>query len=343
MAATVSAWGKPGAWALDAEDNESELLPQTEEDHSAAETPDFPSLSAGASSKTKKKKPQALSLQEFSAYSSGKPKGLTHDELSALPTGPRERSAEELDRNKLGGGFRSYGGGGRDKQPRRQGSFNRESGHELAPSRADETDDWGANKKPSPNTGSERRERGGVFGDSQSRADEVDNWASNKNSEARRYEKRGGFGMESGDAGSDSSNWGKRKEEEGRRSGGGFDSLRDKRGGMEADSESWGRKREESTRPRLNLQPRTLPVNEEGNNSAVKAKGSSNPFGEARPREEVLKDKAQDVKEIEEKLEGVSVDSAKSVWRMPESLDPPQRAGETEADNDDSENKDCEI
>ncbi|XP_047955397.1 eukaryotic translation initiation factor 4B3-like [Salvia hispanica] len=332
MAATVSAWGKPGAWALDAEQNESALLHQTQEDHSAAETPDFPSLSAGASSKTKKKKPQALSLQEFSAYSSGKPKGLTHDELSALPTGPRERSAEELDRNKLGGGFRSYGG--RDEQPRRQGSFNRE----LAPSRADETDDWGANKKSSANSGSERRERGGFFGDSQSRADEVDNWATNKNSEARRYEKRGGLGMESGDGGSDSSNWGKR-------SGGAFDSLRDRRGGMEADPESWGRKREESggNRPRLNLQPRTLPVNEEGSNSAVKSKGSSNPFGEARPREEVLKDKAQDIKQIEERLEGVSVDSAESVWRKPGSVDPPQSAGETEADNDDSENKDCEI
>ena len=96
---------------------------------------------------------------------------------------------------------------------------------------------------------------------------------------------------------------------------------------MEADPESWGRKREESggNRPRLNLQPRTLPVNEEGSNSAVKSKGSSNPFGEARPREEVLKDKAQDIKQIEERLEGVSVDSAESVWRKPGSVDPPQR------------------
>ncbi|XP_057783188.1 eukaryotic translation initiation factor 4B3-like [Salvia miltiorrhiza] len=378
MAATVSPWGKPGAWALDAEENESELLQQTKEDCSAplgGETPDFPSLSSAASSKTKKKKPQALSLQEFSAYSSPKPKGLTHDELSALPTGPRERSAEELDRNKLGGGFRSYGGGSRDEQPRHQGSFNRESGRELGPSRADETDDWGANKKTSGSTGFERRERGergGFFGDTQSRADEVDNWASNKNfapSEPRRYEKRGGFGLESADGGSDSSNWGKRKEEEGRRSGGAFDSLRERRGGMEADSESWGRKREESSggnRPRLNLQPRTLPVNEEGKSEdtgIVKPKGS-NPFGEARPREEVLKEKAQDMKEIEEKLEVVTVDSdgqsipKRSVWsgrermqpedrtdkswRKLDSVDPPQSGGETEdghADNDDTENK----
>ncbi|KAH6756139.1 hypothetical protein C2S53_004400 [Perilla frutescens var. hirtella] len=377
MAATVSAWGKPGAWALDAEENEPELLQQSKEDTSTVyggEAAAFPSLTAASSSsaKTKKKKPQALSLQEFSAYpASAKTKGLTHDELLSLPTGPRERSAEELDRNKLGGGFRSYGGGARDEQPRRQGSFNREFS-EFAPSRADENDDWGATKKLSANNGFERRERGergGFFGDTQSRADEVDNWASNKSlvpSEARRYEKRGGFGLESSNGGSDAGNLGKGKEEEGRRSGGAFDSLRERRGGIEwngVDSESWGRKREESSggnRPRLNLQPRTLPVNEGA--SVVKPKGS-NPFGEARPREEVLKEK-----EIEENLEFVKVkedvdghgvwsgrgrgrgrlqpeEKTDKSWRRPELVDPsPQSAGETELENaEDTEDKDSQI
>lgn len=332
MAATESAWGKPGAWALDAEENESELLQQSKEDSSAAhggEAADYPSLAAAAAGNARKKKPQALSLQEFSAYGAGKPKGLTRDELSNLPTGPRERSAEELDRDKLGGGFRSYGGGGgaRGEQPRRQ---DRESNRE--PSRADETDDWGANKKSSASPGFERRERGergGFFGnDTQSRADGVDNWGSNKNPappEPRRYEKRGGFGSESSDGGSDSSNWGRKKEDEGRRSGGAFDSSRERRGGVGepngAESESWGRKREESSggnsnRPRLNLQPRTLPVNEESKTEDTKPKGK-NPFGEARPREEVLKEKAQDCKEIEEKLESINVKdnaSKRSVW-----------------------------
>lgn len=381
MAATVCAWGKPGAWALDAEENESELLQQSKEDSCAGAQPaDFPSLAAA---KTKKKKPQALSLQEFSAAANTK--GLTHDELLALPTCPRERSAEDLDRNKLGGGFRSYGGGPRDDQLRRQGSFNRESS-EFAPSRADENDDWGATKKSSANNGFERRERGergSFFGDTQSRADEVDNWASNKSfapSEPRRYEKRGGFGLESSNGGSDSGNWGKRKEEEGRRTGGAFDSMRERRGGIESngvDSESWGRKREESSggnRPRLNLQPRTLPVNEELKSedaSVVKPKGR-NPFGEARPREEVLKEKGQDLKEIEEKLEFVKVKEVVSAdgqaiakrgvwsgnarerlqteekteksWRRPELVDPsPQSAGENERENaDNTENGNAE-
>ncbi|KAL0348480.1 UNVERIFIED_CONTAM: Eukaryotic translation initiation factor 4B3 [Sesamum angustifolium] len=129
-------------------------------------------------------------------------------------------------------------------------------------------------------------EKRGFFSDSQSRADEVDNWASKKSfvpSEPRRYEKRGGFGLESGNGGADSSNWVKRKEEEGRKTGGAFDSLRERKGGFESnrvDSESWGRKREEGnggSRPRLNLQPRTLPVDEGQKNeiaSAVKPKGA---------------------------------------------------------------------
>lgn len=387
MAATVkTAWAKPGAWALDAEENETELLQQQKEDTAAAavaatnghsETADFPSLAAA---KTKKKKKQVLSLQEFTTYSAAKTaafqaKGLTTDELMALPTGPRERSAEELDRNKLGGGFRSYGGGMRDEQPRRQGSFNRESNRELAPSRADETDNWAAGKRSPASSGFERRERGergGFFTDSQSRADEVDNWASNKSfapsSEPRRYERRGSFGLESINGAADSGSWVKRREEEGPRMGGAFDSLRERRGGSESngiDSESWGRRREEGSvgsRPRLNLQPRTLPVPEIAVTvaeekpkieiavvPAVRPKGS-NPFGEARPREEVLKEKGQDWKEIEEKLESTKIkevvsdgpdpprknfwtgrerrqeEKTEGAWRKPESVDSrPQR------------------
>ncbi|GFP89011.1 hypothetical protein PHJA_001044800 [Phtheirospermum japonicum] len=345
MAATVSAWAKPGAWALDAEENETELLKQRNEDaavnngHSnGAETADFPSLSAAAATKTKKKKKQSISLAEFSTYGEPKPvvaqsKSLTPDELLALPTGPRERSAEELDRNRLGGGFRSYGGG-RDEQPRRQGGFNRESNREFTSSKADETDDWAKGKKSPVGGGFERRERGergSFFTDSQSRADEVDNWASKKSfvpSEPRRYEKRGGFGLESSNGGADADNWVKKKEDEGRKAGSAFDSLRERRGGSDVDSESWGRKREDASvgggRPKLNLQPRSLPVVEvqpkvvevqhkvvEVTSVVVNKPKASNPFGEARPREEVLKEKGQDWKEIEEKLESVKVkDSA---------------------------------
>ncbi|KAL2477031.1 Uncharacterized protein Fot_46045 [Forsythia ovata] len=324
MAATVSAWAKPGAWALDSEENEVELLQEPKQDYvnnnssGSDDKPDFPSLAAAAATKTKKKKPQTLSLQEFTTYKPSQriaAKGLTHNELLALPTGPRQRSAEELDHNKIGGGFKNYGSlnerPSRDEHPRRQGSFNRDSSRESGLSRADETDNWASGKKLTVGNGFERRERGGFFSDSQSQADESDNWGSNKAfvpSEPRRYDRRGGFGLESNNGGADTDSWVKKKEEDGRKIGGAFDSLRERRGGVEsdgADSEAWGRKREEGSggigsRPRLNLQPRTLPAGEgQKGENGVKSKG--NPFGEARPREEVLIEKGQDWKEIEGK------------------------------------------
>ncbi|CAI9765461.1 unnamed protein product [Fraxinus pennsylvanica] len=334
MAATVSAWAKPGAWALDAEENESELLQEHKQDYvkdnssgGGGDTADFPSLAAAASTKTKKKKAQTLSLQEFTTYKPSQPivaKGLTPDEMMSLPTAPRQRSAEELDRNKLGGGFKSYGSynerPSRDEQPRRQGSFNRDSNGEFGSSRADETDNWAAGKKSTVGNGFERRERGergGFFSDSQSKADESDNWGSNKAfvpSEPRRYDRRGSFGLESNNGGADTDSWVKKKEDC-PKIGGAFDSLRERRGGVESiggDSEAWGRKREDGSggigsRPRLNLQPRTLPVSEgQKGENGVKSKGN-NPFGEARPREEVLKGKGQDWKEIEEKLETTKI------------------------------------
>ncbi|CBI37913.3 unnamed protein product, partial [Vitis vinifera] len=217
---------------------------------------DFPTLATAAATKSKKKKGQTLSLSEFSAFGAGKSaqpsqtKGLTHEDLMMLPTGPRQRSAEELDRGRLGGGFRSYGSNGSGSEERRQGGFGRDSSRELAPSRADEIDDWGAAKKSTVGNGFERRDRGGFF-DSQSRADESASWEE-------------GSGNANGSAGS---------------------------------------------RPKLILQPRTVPVNDgqqPGSGSVAKPKGP-NPFGEARPREEVLAEKGQDWKEIEEKLESVKL------------------------------------
>nr|GLL27064.1 eukaryotic translation initiation factor 4B3-like [Ipomoea trifida] len=374
MAATVSAWAKPGAWALDSEENEDELLQQGKEDAAnAADAPlsDFPSLAAAAATKTKKKKPQIFSLQEFSTYGSAKQPqpqsvGLTPEEIMALPTGPRERTAEELDRSRLGGGFRSYGSS-YDRPARDDSRRPRDSNRDFAPSRADETDDWGATKKFTAGNGFERRERGergGFFSDSQSRADDSDNWAAKKAfvpSEGRRFERRGSF--ESNGGGGDSDNWTKKKEEEGwksRSEGGAFDSLREKRRSNGTDSDSWGKKGEEgnSSRPRLNLQPRTLPLaegqqNGNGNEITVKPKGS-NPFGDARPREEVLKEKGQDWKEIDQKLESVKIKevvdasssfrkkgfgssngrsrSPEKTWRKPEVNDAPPRPSSSSAD-----------
>ncbi|XP_010920187.2 eukaryotic translation initiation factor 4B3 [Elaeis guineensis] len=344
--AEVSAWAKPGAWALDAEEHEAELQ-QKDKGYDSSDSnshpyqepsADFPSLAtAAAASKTsKKKKGQRLSLAEFTTgnavthgagrfQSSSSSKGLTSDEHLVLPTGPRERTAEELERSSRGFGYSSYGGsaGGRGRisgeesysrwgssrvsdEARRggYGGAGTGSNRDLGPSRADEIDDWGAAKK---SVVPERKERGGGFFDSQSRADESDSWISNKSAAPP---------------------------SDGRRMNvGGFDGPRERRGGFDMfnregsnggpDSDAWGKKREDvssSGRPRLVLQPRTLPLADGSNGelsrreqpmgSMEKSKGS-NPFGEARPREEVLAEKGQDWKKIEEKLEARSVDKSR--------------------------------
>lgn len=401
MAATVSsAWAKPGAWALDSEEHEEEL--KREIDHhkppftAAPEPPaaEFPSLAAAASAKPKKKnKGQTVSLAEFSNYGAGpkrvpsaEPQRLTQDELLMLPTGPRERTAEELDRNRLGGGFRNYGGD-RESSRVRVSDRNRERERDSGPSRADEVDDWSKTKKMSsfgPDR-SERREKVGFF--NSSRADEVDNWASNKSfaptSDPPRRERRMGFESYSNGSGPDADNWlkkedravdsdtwGRRKEDRAVDS----DTWGRRKEDRVVDSDNWGRKKEESSngnadgavaRPRLNLQPRTLPINNGQGQTQTPTEGGkpkgSNPFGEARPREEVLKEKGKDWKEIDEKLEAVKIkdkevgsekgegfnrrkgfgmgrvesgdDRTVKTWRKPESNDavpPPSSAEKTE-------------
>ncbi|ONK71403.1 uncharacterized protein A4U43_C04F8190 [Asparagus officinalis] len=150
----------------------------------------------------------------------------------------------------------------------------------------------------------------------------------------------------------------------------GFDLFnREGMNGNRVDSDSWGKNREDnggSGRPRLVLQPRTLPVvngcngeekkeieskREERKEIDTKIKGA-NPFGEARPREEVLKEKGKDWKEIDEKLEAVKLreggnpagrkgfevgnglkeDRTERAWRTPEASDetPPTRVESVE-------------
>ncbi|KAG5610107.1 hypothetical protein H5410_021388 [Solanum commersonii] len=105
-----------------------------------------------------------------------------------LLTSPREHTAEELVQSRLRGGFRS----------------------EIAPSRADETDDWGAAKKTS---------------------------TANKafvHSSGRRFNRRGSF--ESNGSDFDLDQLTKRKEEDGGQrfasGSGAFNSLRERRGGL---------------------------------------------------------------------------------------------------------------
>ena len=291
MATTAPAWGKPGAWALESEEQEAmEILKQ--QDAPLEPSAEFPSLAAAATTKiSKKKKGQTLSLAEFNK-ASGKLQGLTHDERVMLPTAPRERTAEELE---LGNsrGFNNYYGGGRSRSNGGEDSASRwdskvsdegrrgaNRDRDLAPSRADEVDDWGANKKSF-----ERREKGGGFFESQAKADLQESWVSNKTAPLQENRRPG----------------------DGFRERRGFD-LFNKDGG----SDSWGRRKDEGERPRLKLQPRTLPIERnEGErsqilNEEVKSKGV-NPFGAARPREEVLAEKGQDWKQIDERLESMKI------------------------------------
>ncbi|KAL7196886.1 hypothetical protein ACSBR1_036823 [Camellia fascicularis] len=126
-------------------------------------------------------------------------RGLTAEDLMLLLTGPLQRTAEELDRSKLGGGFRSYGydrnrveegsnsrwGSSRvsdESRRQREGGFNRDSSKELAPSRADEVDDWGLRRGRRFENQRERR----VGFESNGGADS-ENWVKKKEEEGRKF------------------------------------------------------------------------------------------------------------------------------------------------------------
>jgi hypothetical protein len=179
-------------------------------------------------------------------------------------------------------------------------------GADLSASRADEVDDWVSTKRSAPAPFPERRERvgGGFGGDSHSRADDSASWTSSKSystpppppSDGRRGGSVWGFNR---DGGLDSDSWGRRREEV---SNGGGSSA---------------------ARPRLNLQKRTLPLATNTDGEKKEEKGgerprsrSSNPFGAARPREEVLAAKGEDWRKEEPKVEKLEIQP------KPRSFDP---------------------
>ncbi|GMN52751.1 hypothetical protein TIFTF001_021900 [Ficus carica] len=81
-----------------------------------------------------------------------KPVGLTHEDRLKLPTGLHEQTAEELDRNRLGGGFRSFdhilNGGGADldfwvkKREDSNGGTGNESESESGRKQKPQTNHW---------------------------------------------------------------------------------------------------------------------------------------------------------------------------------------------------------
>ncbi|KAL4364033.1 hypothetical protein GQ457_04G007980 [Hibiscus cannabinus] len=307
-------WGGVGAWAAEAEREEAEERRAAEAEAAAgptAESQSFPSLKEAVSTKPKKKK---MTLSEFTrgSYSSTGGGGvgvgsrvtdynkLTPEEMMLLPTRPKERTAEEMEYGRLGGGFSSYGRSGpsagrgmreRDGSDGSWGSGRRQYGgfdeerrgppsrvsdfHQ--PSRADEVDNWAMTKKTTPSFDSGRQNRYGGLGagggGGNSKADEVDNWTAGKRSIPARNST---FGSGFRDSGPEPDRW--------TRGGGG--------GGF----------REE--RPRLVLDPPRGELNE-----PVVKTNKPNPFGAARPREEVLAEKGMDWKKLDSEIESKKVTS----------------------------------
>lgn len=305
-------WGNIGAWAADSEAAEAEER-EAAAKSAAAPSDNFPSLKEAVTTKPKKNKKMSLSEFTRGGYSSGGGAAdiprLTPEEMLRLPTGPKERSAEEMQFNRLGGGFSSYGGGGgrgRDREGasgdgswgagrRSYGGFDDERRapssrvSEFEPSRADEVDNWASVKKSLPSFDSGRQNQnqnryggsggGGGFGGGESKADGVDNWAVGKKPlPVRSY---GG----SRDSGMEPDRWAR---------------------GSAVEPDRWARgaprdTEQQQQRPRLVLDPRK--GDGSVNESPVVKTNKPNPFGAARPREEVLAEKGYDWKKLDSEIE----------------------------------------
>lgn len=321
-------WGNIKSWAAEAEQAEAEEKEEAAAAAAAAaasatrDSSSFPSLREAVTVKPKKK--TTMSLQEFTMHGTGYGvggggggsrrdssmdynRGLTPDEMMRLPTGPKERSAEEMQYGRLGGGFSSYGRSGGPPPGRRDGdgdnswSSNRRSygGFEDdrrgppsrvsdfdQPSRADEFDNWAMAKKPMPAYDSGRPRfsssgggggGGAIGGGGLSRADEIDNWALNKKTLAPApapAPRSLSFGS-------------------------GF------RDSAAPEPDRWVRgvgfpREVEQERRRLVLDP---PRGESAPVEPVVKTNKPNPFGAARPREEILAEKGLDWKKVDLELE----------------------------------------
>ncbi|CAM8956150.1 unnamed protein product [Rhodiola kirilowii] len=290
-------WGGIGAWAAEAERAEAEEKEQAAALAAVAPAASFPSLKDSVKKQPKKKKMTLSELYATVGNESGS-KRLTPNEMMRLPTGPKERSAEEMQYGgRLGGGFSSYGGGRSDAdqegswagnrrsygagfdEDRRRGSIQSRVS-EFEPSRADGVDNWASGKKSFPAADAGGRPSrydslgggGGGIGGGMSRADEIDNWAAGKKPIPPDRPSMGGFGIR--DSGPDSDRWTR-----------GGASFRENNG---------------QERKRLVLEPRR-----ESNvsNAAAKVVNKPSPFGAARPREEVLAEKGLDWKKLDSEIE----------------------------------------
>lgn len=314
-------WGRVGTWAA-AVEAEDEI--QANSPHLAAESQSFPSLKEAVATKPQKKKKNTMTLAELhtgtnvgqGARGLTGTSGLTTDEILRLPTGPRERSAEEMEFSK--GGFRTFsrpqgppggrmdGGSGsgdrRDRDSSWGGAGRRSYGGGFdderrsappresdLPSRADEDDNWAMGKKSAPpmdfgrggDTGGRGdRDRYSALGGG-SRADEVDNWAMGKKPIPVRSP-TSGFGSSFRDRdreplGPEPDRWART-------------------GPLPSRDADYPPSRE---RTRLVLNP---PTGDGSLNESAKSTRPS-PFGAARPREEILAEKGFDYKKLDSEID----------------------------------------
>lgn len=308
-----SPWGNIGAWAAEAERAEAEEKEQAAAEAAAAaaaptagkDTQSYPSLKEAVNTKQKKK--TKMSLQEFTlqstytptgGYGSGSTSRLTPDEMLRLPTGPKERSAEEMQYGRLGGGISNYGsrsmgpppGRGRDREGDSEGS-------------------WGGNRRSYGAFDDDRRgppSRASDF-DQPSRADEADNWASSKkslpmqslDSGSARSNRYGSLGSGDGISRADGDdNWGASKKSNVAPPPPGRSWFPDSR----PEPERWSREPNHE-RQRLVLDPPKMEMGSENVNETVVKVNKPNPFGAARPREEVLAEKGLDWKKMDKEIE----------------------------------------
>ncbi|XP_010494877.1 PREDICTED: eukaryotic translation initiation factor 4B2-like [Camelina sativa] len=316
-------WGGIGAWADEAERADEEQA--AEATATAADSQSFPSLKEAATAKSSKKK-KKMTLSEFANGPCTAPSsaGLTREQMLQLPTGPRQRSDDEMQPGRLGGGFSSYGGGRSSGPPGR-----------MSRDRDDSDGSWGG--------GGGRRSYGGFDDDQRgsnsrvsdfpqvSRADEDDDWGKGKKSlpsfdqgrQGGRYGGLGGAGAGGGSYGGGGASGGSY----GGGGGGGFSKADevDNWGAGKAKSSTFGSGYRDSgpepdrcargvlpsggvqeERRRLVLEPRKVDSGvsetEAETETAVKTSKPS-PFGAARPREQVLAEKGLDWKKIDSEIE----------------------------------------
>lgn len=325
-----SPWGNIGAWAAEAERAEQE---EREEAAKAAaeaaaarasappssagggggggggDSQNFPSLRDSVSTAKQSKKKTKMSLQEFtmqgsSSFGSAPSHRLTPEEMLRLPTGPKERApGDEMQYgSRLGGGFSNYGTRAGGPPPSRIRDRDGDGGDGS----------WGGSRRSYGGFEDDRRRgppssRGPEY-DQTSRADEVDNWATMKKAlpslnsgsggpgRPNRYASLGG-GSGGASRADEVDNWATTKKPippPAARSSSFGSGFRDSR----PEPERWTRDGNQE-RQRLVLD---LPEGE----GAVKV-NKPNPFGAARPREEVLAEKGLDWKKLDSEIEAKKV------------------------------------